>query len=106
MSTSQNELPEMEIASQIGLKAPKDAQKNPMVIGIISLKTTNVWVFYDSGDRIWQPFLVSSHPIFNFLEPCASGLRLFDCIVRPHDCGNLKKKYFTYIFLKYVVVVY
>jgi hypothetical protein len=58
VSTSQNELPEMEIASQIG----------PKVIGIISLKT--IHGFFDNpGDRTWQPFLVSSQPILDFLEP-------------------------------------
>ena len=58
----------MEIASQIGLKAPKRCIKT-MVIGIISLKTTNKWFFDNPGHFIWQPFLVSSQPILDFLEP-------------------------------------
>ena len=40
-----------------------------MVIGIISLKTTNIWLFYNPWYRIWQPFLVSSQLILDFLEP-------------------------------------
>ena len=59
----------MEIASQIGLKAPKRCIKTT-VIEIISLKTTHVWLFDNPGDRTWQPFLVSSQPILDFLEPC------------------------------------
>ena len=39
------------------------------VIGIISWKTTNIWLFDNPGRRIWQPFLVRSQPIFDFLEP-------------------------------------
>ena len=28
--------------------------------------------FLNSGDRTWQPLLVSSQPILDFLEPCLS----------------------------------
>ena len=33
-------------------------------------ETTNIWIFYNSGDRTWQPGLISSQPILDFLEPC------------------------------------
>ena len=69
MSTSENELLEMENASQIGLKALKRCITTT-VIGIISLKTKNIWLFYNRGQRTWQPFLVGSQPILDFLEPC------------------------------------
>ena len=45
MSTSQNELTEMEVVSQIGLKVQKKIHKT-LVIGIISLKTTNICFFF------------------------------------------------------------
>ena len=47
-----------------------------LVIEIVSLKTTNLCFFsfyYYSGDRTWQPLLVSSQPILDFLEPCAGS---------------------------------
>ena len=40
--TSQNKLPEIEVSSQIGLKGQK-RYRNTTVIGIISLKTTNMF---------------------------------------------------------------
>ena len=62
---------EIEVASQISLKAQKRCIKT-LVIWIISLKTTNIYIYFfnNSGDRIWQPLLVSSQPILDFLEPC------------------------------------
>ena len=62
----------MEVVSQMGLKPPKSFIKTT-VIGILSLKTTNTWLFDNSGDHTWQPLLVSSHPILDFLEPWAGG---------------------------------
>ena len=56
----------MEVARQIGLKVQKRCI-NTLVIGRISLKTRNICVFKYSGDRIWQPLLVSSQPILEFL---------------------------------------
>ena len=54
------------------LKPPKSFIKTT-VIGTLSLKTTNTWLFDNSGDHTWQPLLVSSHPILDFLEPWAGG---------------------------------
>ena len=60
----------MEVDSQMSLKAQKRCIKTT-VIGIISLKTTIICCFfYNPGHRIWQPFLISSKPILDFLEPC------------------------------------
>ena len=58
----------MEVVSQIGLKVKNQCIKTT-VIGIISLKTTIYGFFDNSGDRAWQPLLVSSQPFFDFLEP-------------------------------------
>jgi hypothetical protein len=70
VSTNQNELPELENASQMGLKAQKKCIKTTE-IGIICLKNYKYMAFFDNpGDRTWQPFLVSSQPILDFLEPC------------------------------------
>ena len=66
----------MEVVSQIGLKPPKSFIKTT-VIGILSLKTTNTWLFDNSGDRTWQPLLVSSQPILDFLEPWVSHVIFF-----------------------------
>ena len=65
----------MEDASQIGLKAQKIWIKTT-VIGIISLKTTNKWLFYNLGDRTCQPFL-------DFLEPW--------CVSPPEEAWTTQK---------------
>ena len=63
-------LKKMEVASQIGLKAQKRCIKT-LVIGIISFKTRNIhiYIFFNNlWDRTWQPLLVSSQPILDFLD--------------------------------------
>ena len=48
------------------------------VIGKISL-TIQLYIFYVSGDCTWQPFLVGSQPILDFMEPW------------PRHTGSVKK---------------
>ena len=89
---------EINIASQIGLKDQKRCIKTT-AIEIISWKTNIIWIFYISGDRPWQPLLVSSQPILDFLEPCC--LLSYECIcietrggiygeIKPEPKGNPK----------------
>ena len=86
MSKSQNELPQIEIASQIGLKAQKRYIKTT-VPGINSLKTTQIWLFDNPGDHTWQPFLVSSQQIFVFLEPCQGVSTIYLCFIQNVKAG-------------------
>jgi hypothetical protein len=58
VSTSQNELPEMENASPIGLKAQKNCIKTTE-IWINILKTTSIWLFFiifetAHGSHFWS----------------------------------------------------
>ena len=59
----------MDIASQIGLKAKKKMHKNHANRDN-EFENYKYMAFYNPGHRIWQPFLVSSLSIFDFLEPC------------------------------------
>ena len=74
----------MEVVSQIGLKAKNKCIKTT-VIGIISLKTTIYGFSDDSGDRSWQPLLVSSQPFLDFLEPCVC---LPELVEDDHNVGK------------------